>query len=144
LTTSKVQAERFVRTAVIKSGRHLSSGVVNRYSFETFEGLHSKEFVNTSVEWLRCVCDNRKPDFTKEGNEWSVYDVLIGKIANDDTMATISIYLADGYGPRESESAVAMAIRLLKPERLKDQICLKSNRALERLCFLDSCEVGSV
>jgi hypothetical protein len=67
---------------------------------------------------------------------------MVGKIANDDTMATITIYLADGFGPYGSKEAAETAIRLLKPARLKDQLCFRSQRAVEKINFVEAVEVS--
>jgi hypothetical protein len=139
LTTSREQAERFVRTSVLKSGTLSSRGYVNRYSYGSFENLRGHEFLTADRDWLDCVCANRRYEQLRDlAAEWDKYDVLIGKIANDDTMATINIYLIDGYGPAGSGEAAKTAIRLLRPERLKDQICLKTPKALVPLVFLDA------
>jgi hypothetical protein len=142
LTTSKEQAERFIRTAVLKSGKTLGAGVINKYSFPSFGQLQCHEFASADKGWLHCVCENRRRSPVGRSTLiWDSYDVLAGKIANDDTLTAISIYLSGGYGEYGSEEAVQAAIRVLKPERLKDQICLKSEEALAPLVFLDAYEV---
>jgi hypothetical protein len=142
LTTSKTQAERFVKTAVLKNGTEQKTGYVNEYLFESFDGLRCHEFATADRDWLRCVCANRRFDLTNDQQFlWDEFEVLIGKIANDDTMTTINIYLSEGYGPIDSEESIETAIRVLKPERLQDQICLKSQRALESLQFKTAYEV---
>jgi hypothetical protein len=142
VTTSRKQAERFVRTAVRKTGKDLMAGFVNEYRVDSFAGLNIHEFASTDQEWLNCVCAHR----TRSGvfgdvRAWERFDVLAGKVANDDTMTVINIYLADGYGPRGSRDAVTLAVSLLRPERLEDQLCLKTDRAAARLVFLGAEQV---
>jgi len=142
LTTDSSQAERFIKTSILKSGRTLDSGYVNRYAMQDFDGLRCLEFATTDEDWLHCVCAFRRLEIETENlSMWEGKEAIIGKIANDDTMTTLAIYLSGGYGEYGSAEAVGMAIRVLKPERLKDQICLKTERAIEKLQFLDAYEV---
>ena len=142
LTTNREQAERFVKTSIRKSGRSLKSGYVNIYRMSDFQGLQYHEFTTTDAEWLHCVCAFRREElFPRAAVQWEGYDALIGKIANDDTMAIITIYLQNGYGEVESAEAVSTAVRVLKPDRLKDQVCLKTERALSKITFIDAIEV---
>lgn len=66
------------------------------------------------------------------------YDVVSGKIANDDTNATILAYMGNVYGPMGSEQADNICISLLLPERLQDQFCFRSEKALSKLQFIKS------
>jgi hypothetical protein len=142
LTTSQTQAERFVRAAVLKSKQSQIYGFVNIYTFDSFNELNSYEFPATNQDWLNCVCTHRLSKLRDTSrHDWGAYDVIIGKIANDDTMTTINIYISGGYGQVGSDDAIATAIKLLKPERLQDQICLKAVSAVKRLNFLDAYEV---
>jgi hypothetical protein len=140
VTTSAEQAERFVRSALRKAGLTTGVGFVSEYSTVGFSGLDCLEFESTDEAWLGCVCAFRT--LTVDVSTWETRDVIAGKIANDDTMTVINIYLAEGYGPVGSPDAVATAIRLLKPERLQDQLCLKTETALERVTFVRAQEVA--
>lgn len=66
------------------------------------------------------------------------YDVISGKIANDNTNATIIAYMGNVFGKMESESAAKMCINLLLPERLQDQFCFRTQKAISKLKFLKS------
>ena len=66
------------------------------------------------------------------------YDVISGKIANDDTNATILAYMGNVYGSMASEQADNICISLLLPERLQDQFCFRSEKALSKLQFIKS------
>ena len=142
MTTDNEQAERFVKTSILKSGRDLKFGYVNIYRMIDYKGLTNYEFEATNKEWLHCVCAFRRAELLpNETDKWASYDVMIGKIANDNTMLTLAIYLASGYGEVGSESAIDTAIKALKPEKLKDQVCLKTGLALSKLVFKDAYEV---
>jgi hypothetical protein len=143
-TTDRAQAVRFIKTAVKKRGRGLTGGFVNVYTIDSFAGLRVYEFPRADADWLHCVCAHRRFDQPGGGlKKWRAYDVLAGKIANDDTMTVINIYAAGGYGAYGSGAAVDMAIGLLKPERLKDQLCFKTEAAIRRLRFAGSFEVAT-
>jgi len=142
LTTDKEQAEKFVKTSILKTGRDLNAGYVNIYRMKDFEGLKCHEFTTTDEMWLHCVCAYRCAELFQIGvREWETFDVMIGKIANDDTMATLTIYLQNGYGEIGSDEAVTAAVRVLKPQRLKDQVCLKTEVALSKVEFTAAYEV---
>ena len=50
LTTNREQAEKFVRTSILKSGQSIESGYVNIYRMSDFQGLKCHEFVTTNTE----------------------------------------------------------------------------------------------
>jgi hypothetical protein len=142
VTTDKEQAEKFVKTSIKKSGRNLAGGFVNEYSLDTVSGLSIYIFSKINKEWLHCVCGHRRFDlFEPENEKWQQYDIIAGKIANDDTMTVINIYIANGYGDYGSQAAIDTAIALLKPERLKNQLCIKTQAAVNRLQFTGFFEV---
>ena len=66
------------------------------------------------------------------------YDIIGGKIANDNTNATIAAYIALAYGDIGTQTADDMCIGLLLPERLSDQFCFKTDDALNSLSFAES------
>jgi hypothetical protein len=134
LTTSREQADRFIQTAIRKKSQSLSFGYVNEYVIQGFDGIKTLEFISADERWLRCICAYRRSDIAPEDTaNWDAYDAIIGKVANDDTMTTLTIYLLGGYGVYGSPEAIATAVSQLKPQRLHDQICLKSQAAIDRL-----------
>ncbi|MDR3304883.1 MAG: DUF3990 domain-containing protein [Clostridiales Family XIII bacterium] len=134
LTTSKDQALRFVNAALRKGGEGLSSGCILSYTFEQIDSLRAYEFQTTDAEWLHCICGHRR-GIEQITALWESYDVLAGKVANDDTNATLTFYLNGAYGEVGSEDAVAAALRQLRPEVLENQICLKTQSAVNCLKF---------
>ncbi|MDR0875427.1 MAG: DUF3990 domain-containing protein [Clostridiales Family XIII bacterium] len=137
LTSSKEQAERFVNAAIRKSRQSLECGYVISYRLKETAGLALFEFETTNAEWLHCVCAFRS-GFGKAASIWEGYDIIAGKVANDDTNATIMFYLAGAYGEVGSDGAVAAALGWLRPNVLEDQICLKTQHAVERLEYVDA------
>lgn len=65
------------------------------------------------------------------------YDVVIGKIADDTTNATLAAYIAGVFGNIGDKEADEFCIKQLLPERLKDQYCFKTEKSLECLRFIE-------
>ena len=92
---------------------------------DTLQSLSILSFDSANREWLRYISANRTGRTPEP-----YYDVIIGPVANDQTIRTINNYLR-GYFSEE------IAIQLLLPQKLKDQYTFKSERALELLRFME-------
>ncbi|MBR6153589.1 MAG: DUF3990 domain-containing protein [Treponema sp.] len=136
-TTIKQQAERWaIRTARLlsrNSGKD-ENAIVNVYEFdETFEKeLNIKSFPNADLEWLELVIKCRSDLNFKHG-----YDIVSGKIANDNVGETVQYVLA---GIMRKEDAVER----LKFEKINDQICFCTEKALNAISFKESYIVETV
>ena len=136
-TTIKQQAERWaIRTARLlsrNSGKD-ENAIVNVYEFdETFEKeLNIKSFPNADLEWLELVIKCRSDLNFKHG-----YDIVSGKIANDNVGETVQYVLA---GIMRKEDAVER----LKFEKINDQICFCTEKALDAISFKESYIVETV
>ncbi len=64
------------------------------------------------------------------------YEIIAGKIANDNTNRVITGYINGLYGEAGSDSADNIAISLLIPEKLTDQVCFRTEKALDKLRFI--------
>jgi len=135
LTTAKEQAIRFVNAAIRKGGREVSHGYILTYEIKDYSGLKAFEFEATNADWLHCICGYRR-GIARVCNLWDGYDLIAGKVANDDTNATITFYLNGAYGEVGSDEAVAAALKQLRPEVLENQICMKTQSAIDRLQFI--------
>ncbi|MBQ8138277.1 MAG: DUF3990 domain-containing protein [Lachnospiraceae bacterium] len=147
LTTDIKQAERFVKSSVgkaIKNGVQIEDanrGFVSEFVFSAGKDLKIHEFTDADVEWLHCVAAHRKKElFPKEIRKWEAYDVITGKIANDNTNQVITAYINGLYGQAGTERADSTAISLLMPEKLTDQICLRTKKALKAIGFVKADE----
>lgn len=145
LTSSKEQAESFIKTSVKKavlSGKtdeKQKFGFVSVFQFSMNKALHIKTYPDADIEWLHCVVGHRRKNtFSEIINEMKKYDIIAGKIANDNTNATIAAYMALAYGEIGTKSADDMCISLLLPERLQDQYCLRTDTALKSVKFMES------
>ena len=88
------------------------------------------------MNWLHCVVGHRRNrNFPDVVEAMKAYDIISGKIANDATNVTITAYLDGLYGEIGSDSADSICISLLLPERLQDQFCFRTVKALKTLKF---------
>lgn len=145
LTTSRQQAQSFAKIATAKARfngiapHHQNYGVVSSFHFSSADGLRVHSFATADAEWLHCVVAHRKRNcFPDVIASLQNYDVIGGKIANDNTNATIITYMAGTFGEIGSQQADAMCITLLLPERLHDQFCFRTQAALAKITFVGS------
>lgn len=143
LTTDIKQAQRFVKSSVgkaIKNGIRVEDskiGFVSEFVLSCGKDLRIHEFADADVEWLHCVAAHRrKALFPQEISKWGDYDIITGKIANDNTNQVITAYINGLYGPVGTERADSTAISLLMPEKLTDQICFRTVKALNAIRFV--------
>ena len=61
-------------------------------------------------------------------------DIIIGPVANDNTMPVIILYLKGDYDVNE-------ALRRLLPQKIKDQVFFKNEKALSYLKFIEVIEI---
>ena len=145
LTTQKKQAENFAKISTrkaISNGNAAAGqnyGVVSVFRFCFKNELSIKIYPDADAGWLHCVVGHRQkgkfPDMVRELKD---FDVIAGKIANDKTNATITAYMAGTFGETGTKGADDICISLLLPERLHDQICFRTQKALECLAFMES------
>ena len=136
-TTIKEQAERWgIRTARLRSRLHdkTETAIVNIYEFDEnlSKNLNTKSFPNADLDWLELVIKCRSDLNYKHG-----FDIVSGKIANDNVGETVEYVLA---GIMRKEDAVER----LKFEKINDQICFCTEQALKSITFKDSYLVRNV
>lgn len=145
LTSSPKQAKNFAKTSTRKA---IANGIVNEdkkcgfvsvFLFRNIEKLSVRIFPTADADWLHCVVGHRK----KQNFQDIVYglehfDVIAGKIANDNTNATITTYMAGTFGEVGTKLADDICISLLLPQRLHDQFCFRTNEAIKCLTFIES------
>ena len=68
----------------------------------------------------------------------SNYDVIVGKIADDTTNATLTAYIAGVFGKIGTSEADEFCIKQLLPHKLKDQYCFRTLKSLEFIKFIES------
>ncbi len=136
ITTDRTQAIKFAK--LVAERNNTACGILNQYILSDIEELKIFEFENTDLSWLNCVVGNRRKQFKYLAEKWTNYDILSGKVADDDTSTVINAYLLGIYGEIGSEKAGTTAITNLEPENLKNQLCFKTNKALKKLKFIKS------
>jgi len=148
LTSSHEQAIRFIPSSLRKAqaigtaAREQEYGFVSVYEVGDVSSLSCFEFVEADAAWLRFVALNRRSSLVRklggllpEGVRDA--DVIGGKIANDTTNRVITTYLNGLYGEVGSEAAEETAIRLLLPNRLKDQYCFRTKESVATLSLVE-------
>lgn len=136
-TTDKVQAISFTKSRARRAKTH--TGCVNMYRVEDLTGLKVLEFTDADTEWLGFICTCRRAN-----RLWHNYDVVIGKIADDDTALTLQNYLEGMFRNAPQLAGVSpeqFTIGLLRPEVLKNRVCLCTPAVISRLQYLGSMPV---
>ena len=126
LTTSKEQAESFLRTSIVKAiatgkieeGQNF--GYVSTFEFQPVGKLEMHVFKNADVDWLHCIAAHRKKKlFVDVEREMAKYDIIAG-----------------AFGTAGDQEADDFCIKRLLPNKLKDQYCFKTEAAIECLKFV--------
>jgi len=129
LTSSEEQAAKWAKTSALRREMGLPTVSVFEVDDEQFDGLKVLKFQEPTTEWLRYVSKNRNQHL-----EASDADVVIGPVANDNTMPVLNLFFKGAYTEEE-------ALRRLLPQRLRDQFAFKTERSLSRLKFIGFREV---
>ena len=145
LTTNREQAKSF---ALLSTSKAIADGlmpydqkfgIVSSFKFHPTDTIKIKIFPDADKQWLHCVVGHRRNTlFQRFINDMVSFDIIGGKIANDDTNATILAYMAGTFGEIGSPRADDICISLLLPERLKDQYCFRSEKSLKCLEWIKS------
>jgi hypothetical protein len=116
----------------VSSENDVASAIISTYDFDErhFKNLAVKHFPEPDMEWLEFVCNCRNNPKYSHG-----FDVVIGKIANDNVGETVS-YVAAGVMRKED------AIERLKFERINNQTCFCSEKSLPFLRYTGHEEVA--
>jgi len=125
-TDIREQAEKWAKRQA--RYRKKPDAILNTYDFDdsALDGLQVINFGDYSMQWLDFVLNCRSDsEFTHS------YDLVIGKIANDDVGETIQAVL-DGLTSRE------FALEKLVFMFANNQICFSSDNSLKHLKFLSS------
>lgn len=119
LTTFQFQAERWAQRKALRLRR---PPCVNEYELsEDWSGFRVLKFGGADEPWFDFVCSCRM-----DGTEWQQYDIIMGRVANDDVYLTINRYL-DGV---LTKAAALAELRYAKPN---DQIAINGQEALDSL-----------
>ncbi len=142
LTADKKQAQSFIKTSLLKAkvrkviSDNQNYGYVTCYKYHAVsEDIPFYEFPDANIEWLWFIALNRRNKLAEALSSMinkTIFnsEIIIGKIANDTTNPVITAYLNGLYGEVSEERSAQMAISLLLPNRLKEQYCFLTQRAI--------------
>lgn len=150
LTSSLSQARAFIRASLRKAMTAGDVEIDQNYGYvssfiyhEPADGIETYEFPTTNREWLWFIAQNRRERLAKQLHDKidpQIFraEITVGKVANDNTNAIIIAYLGGLYGNIESDEAVDDAIKRLLPDKLDDQFCFLTERAIRCLEFQEA------
>jgi len=123
-TSDRKQAENWAKIVVKR--RNNGTPILNIYEFETLnlKLLNSKEFEKPTKEWLDFICEHRLENYKGEK-----FDLIIGPIANDDTIQVIHNYM----NAKNKDLYAPVALSEIQADRLTDQYVFKNDLALSFL-----------
>jgi hypothetical protein len=100
------------------------------YEFDLRElgRLKAREFATADREWVEFIVKNRL-----SGNREHDYDVIVGPTANDNTNATIDLFMIGTYGDPKSDFAINTFLELILPEALPKQMYFGTDTAASLL-----------
>ncbi len=152
VTADKNQAKNFIRTSLLKAKARKKIPDAQNFGYVTCYEYHNAltdlpvfEFADADKEWLWFIALNRRGHLAKDlaaKINYSLFssEIIVGKIANDTTNPVITTYLMGLYGPIVAEQSAQIAISLLLPDRLKEQYCFLSQRAIACLKVVEVCK----
>ena len=148
LTSDERQARNFIEASLSKAhdrgdaplGQNF--GYVSSFIFND-SGLATYHFETTDREWLWFVSLNRNHGLARKLRPLinpAIFDaeIISGKIANDRTNPTILAYLSGLFGDIMTDEVIDFAIKRLMANRLKDQFCFLTERAVKCLKFQEA------
>lgn len=122
-TTRKEQAEEWAHNMYIRyggTGRYVMS-----YRLYLLPDLNIKVFRGLTYGWLNMIKDNRLLGGIQHG-----YDIIIGPLADDNTMRTVALYVAGIYTDK-------VALELLRSCKADDQVSIHTGKGMSCLEFLE-------
>ena len=145
LTASLKQAQNFVHLSVRRAVLNRLVPFDRNYGYVTLFRYIDGPFVrplyfeSANIDWLHYVAGNRDssifPDIVQQ---YSKYNVIGGKIANDQTTATLQAYVDAVNGIPGDPRVDKLTIEALLPNRLENQFCFKTEEALDALVYMES------
>lgn len=153
VTSSYQQAVSFVRNSVkrniqtknIPADFDLNNGQISVYRFKFDSALLVKLFSSADIEWVHYIAANRNSNLFQDVlATLNDYDIIGGKIANDNTTRVLNGYVTGLFGQPGDAAVDKFVIDALLPNRLEDQFCFRTAAAIETLEFVRSDRYGDV
>ena len=127
-TTIAAQAESWARSKKVRNCSAMAYVYV--YQAKIPDDMSVCRYGGLTIEWLEMVRKNRKIGGIQHG-----YDIVIGPVADDDTMVTVNRYVQGIY-------TVDEALKRLCFSRANDQVSFHTERAVRYLHMLRRYQVG--
>ncbi|KIR01172.1 hypothetical protein P261_02870 [Lachnospiraceae bacterium TWA4] len=103
---------------------HTKAYYVMKFLFDENDHLKIKRFNSLDKEWLEFIKENRT-----KGRLQHKYDVVIGPVADDNTMETVQLYIAGIFSTDE-------AVNRLRYNKVNNQISFHTEESLKYLKFI--------
>jgi len=131
-TSSKKQASDWANVVVkrAKTGKALLN--VYELKEDYVQKLNVKKFETANKEWLDFVCEHRLETYKGDN-----YDLIIGAVANDQTMPVLQAYM----NAKNKDLYAPVALSEIQADRLTDQYVFKNDLALSFLYPLEIIEL---
>ncbi|SFA84135.1 Protein of unknown function [Selenomonas ruminantium] len=118
------------RKWAVRTSARREEGVATISVFEISDDYVDKVkvlvFAKPDRDWLQYITAHRTGNPPADD-----YDMVVGPVANDQAIRTVNNYLK-GYFPED------VAIKLLLPQKLKDQYLFRTEKALDLLVFKEA------
>lgn len=138
VTTDYLQAKKFAK--LIAKRNSINKVYINKYVLSDLKDLDVVNYKKADIDWLKCVTAFRNNQMTKYSLSLSKKDVIIGKVADDDTSLVLNAYIRGAFGEIDDKKVMETVIDRLMVNKLTDQICFKTNKSIKKLKYTD-CEV---
>ncbi len=148
LTSDRWQARTFISSSLRKAQRNNNALKNQKFGYVSTFCYHGNklavyEFETTDREWLWFIAFNRRhglAKFLRPKIDKAIFnaDIIVGKVANDNTNPVIATYLDGLYGDFLTDKAVRSAVDLLMPDNLSDQFCFLTENAVKCLEFVEA------
>ncbi len=147
VTSSFKQALKYIPSAVKKNIRRgilpndfdIKNARVSIYKLHLKDDLLVHYFEEANIDWLHYVASNRNNMlFEKFKASLESIDIIGGKIANDNTALVLNAYVNGDYGLPGTERTDKFTIESLLPNKLENQFCFKTLKAINALEFVES------
>lgn len=147
VTSSFQQALKYIPSSVKKNIKRrilpdvfeIETAQVSIYKLHLTDDLILHYFEEANLEWLHYVASNRNSTLFEEFRKsLDSVDIVGGKIANDNIAMVLNSYVNGDYGQPGTERTDKFAIESLLPNKLENQFCFKTLKAINALEFVGS------
>ena len=126
MTSDFEQARKWAVRTAARREEGVATISVFELSDDYVDRVKVRTFARPDRDWLRYITVHRTGNPPVDD-----YDMVVGPVANDQAIRTVNNYLK-GYFPEE------VAIKLLLPQKLKDQYLFRTEKALSLLAFKEA------